>query len=55
MIHLRDMGLLQGQLWRLDELAEDCAADHRWELLLCATPLPLTGTVGGPVVPVAVK
>ena len=27
MIDLRDMGLVQGQLWHLDELAADCAAD----------------------------
>jgi kynurenine formamidase len=55
MIDLVDMGLLQGQLWALDELADDCAADGRYEFLLCATPLPLTGAVGGPVAPTAVK
>ena len=38
MIHLRDMGLLQGQLWYLDELAADCAADGRYDFLLVATP-----------------
>lgn len=55
MIHLRDMGLVQGQLWYLDDLATDCATDSRWSFLLSATPLPLTGAVGGPVAPVAVK
>ena len=55
MIHLRDMGLVQGQIWYLDELAADCAGDGRWTCLLSATPLPLTGAVGGPVAPVAVK
>ncbi|HEX8803048.1 MAG TPA: cyclase family protein [Acidimicrobiales bacterium] len=55
MIHLVDMGLVQGQLWALDELAADCAADGRLEFLLCATPLPLTRSVGGPVAPTAVK
>lgn len=55
MLHLRDMGLAQGQLWALDELAADCAADGHYEVLLCATPLPLTRAVGGPVAPTAVK
>jgi kynurenine formamidase len=55
MIHLVDMGLAQGQLWALDELAADCAADGQHDFLLCATPLPLTRAVGGPVAPTAVK
>lgn len=55
MIQLVDMGLIQGQLWALDELAEDCAADGRYEFLLCATPLPFTRALGGPVAPTAVK
>jgi kynurenine formamidase len=55
MIHLVDMGLAQGQLWALDDLAADCAADGRYEFLLCATPLPLTRAVGGPVAPTALK
>jgi kynurenine formamidase len=55
MLHLRDMGLPQGQLWALDELADDCAADGQYDFLLCATPLPLTRAVGGPVAPTAIK
>ncbi|MCU1428277.1 MAG: putative cyclase [Actinomycetia bacterium] len=55
MINLRDQGLVQGQLWYLDELASDCAADGRYECLLVATPLPITGAVGGVVAPTAVK
>ena len=51
MIHLRDLGLLQGQNWYLDELAADCASDGRWAFLLVASPLPLTRSVGGPVAP----
>ncbi len=53
MIHLRDMGLLQGQNWYLDELADHCAATGRAEVLLVANPLPLTHAVGAPVAPVA--
>jgi kynurenine formamidase len=55
MIDLRDLGLVQGQLWHLDELAADCAADGVHEFLLAATPLPLTRGLGGPVAPTATK
>jgi kynurenine formamidase len=55
MIELRDMGLAQGQNWALDELAADCARDGQHDFLLVATPLPLTGAVGGPVAPTAIK
>lgn len=55
LLHLVDMGLPQGQLWALDELAGDCAADGQHDFLLAATPLPLTRAVGGPVAPTAVK
>ena len=55
MIDLRDMGLMQGQLWDLDELAADCAADGVYEFLLAATPLPVTHAVGGLVAPTATK
>lgn len=55
MIQLRDMGMPQGQLWDLDELAADCAADGQHDFLLTATPIPLTGATGGVVAPTAVK
>jgi kynurenine formamidase len=55
MIHLRDMGLVQGQLWDLDDLAADCADDGQHDFLLVASPLPLTHGLGGPVHPTAVK
>jgi kynurenine formamidase len=55
MLNLRDQGLVQGQLWYLDELAEDCANDGVYEFLLAATPLPITHAVGGPVAPTATK
>jgi kynurenine formamidase len=57
-VHVLDLcylGLLQGQLWDLDELAADCDGDRVYEFLLSATPLPLTGGCGSPVTPVAVK
>ncbi|CAN5594872.1 cyclase family protein [soil metagenome] len=55
MIQLRDMGLLQGQNFDLEALADDCAADGRHEFLLSATPEPFTGGAGAPVAPVATK
>ena len=55
MLQVRDMGLTQGQNWYLDELAADCANDAQYECLLVATPLPLTGAVGAPVAPTAIK
>jgi len=55
MIQLRDMGLAQGQIWALDDLAADCAADAQFDFLLTATPIPLTGACGGMVAPTAVK
>jgi kynurenine formamidase len=55
MINLRDQGLVQGQLWDLDEFAADCANDGAYECLLVATPLPVTGAVGGMVAPTAIK
>jgi kynurenine formamidase len=55
MIQLRDMGLTQGQNWHLDALAADSAADGQYDFLLVATPLPLTGAVGAPAAPTAIK
>jgi kynurenine formamidase len=49
------MGLLVGEIFDLDELAEDCARDRVWEFQFVAPPLPITGAVGTPVNPLAVK
>jgi kynurenine formamidase len=54
-LHLVEMGMMQGQNWNLEELAADCAADGRSTFLLVATPEPVTGGTGAPVVPIAVK
>ena len=48
-------GLTQAQNWYLDALAADCATDAQYDFLLVATPLPLTGAVGAPVAPTAIK
>ncbi|GAA2875033.1 cyclase family protein [Pseudonocardia halophobica] len=49
------IGLFLGEMWDLDALAADCAADGTYEFFLTADPLPVTGAVGAPVAPVAVK
>jgi len=49
------IGLFIGEMWDLDALAADCAADHTYEFWLTAAPLPVTGAVGAPVNPIAVK
>lgn len=49
------MGLLMGEIFDLEALAADCADDGRYEFLLTAAPLPITGGVGSPVNPIAIK
>jgi len=49
------IGLLVGEMWDLDALAEHCAGDGRYDFLLVAAPLPITGAVGSPVNPIAIK
>ncbi|MFG1995339.1 cyclase family protein [Actinoplanes sp. NPDC048988] len=49
------IGLFLGEMWDLDALAEDCRADGVYEFWLNAAPLPITGAVGSPVNPIAVK
>jgi len=50
-----NMGLFLGEMWDFDALAADCAADGVYEFFLTAAPLPVTGAVGAPVNPLAVK
>lgn len=55
LLMLVEMGLLQGQNFDFEALAEACAADDRWTFLLSATPEPIAGGLGGPVAPVATR
>ena len=50
-----NMGLLVGEIFDLDGLAEDCARDGVYEFQFVAPPLPVTGAVGTPVNPLAIK
>jgi kynurenine formamidase len=49
------LGLFVGEMWALEELAADCADDGSYEFLLVAAPLPVTGAVGAPLNPIALK
>jgi len=49
------LGYCLGELWFLDDLAADCAAEGIWEFLLTAKPLNLPGGVGSPANALAVK
>ncbi len=49
------IGLYIGEMWDTEALAADCAADGRYDFWLTAAPIPVTGAVGAPVNPIAVK
>ena len=55
MIALRNMGLLFGEIFQLDALAAACAEDGNYAFLFTAPPLPITGAVGSPINPLAIK
>lgn len=54
-VAIPNIGLFLGEMWDLDLLAEDCATDGTYEFFLTAAPIPVTGAVGAPVNPIAVK
>lgn len=54
-VAIPNIGLFLGEMWDLDGLAEDCATDGTYEFFLTAAPIPVTGAVGAPVNPIAVK
>jgi len=49
------LGMAMGELWKLDELASDCAADGVYEFFLTSKPLNLIGGVGSPPHALALK
>ncbi|TGN64751.1 cyclase family protein [Nocardioides eburneiflavus] len=54
-IAIPHIGLFIGEMWDLDALAEACAADGHHDFFLTASPLRITGAVGAPANPVAVR
>ncbi len=55
LLHLVEMGLLQGQNFDLEALSADCAEDGVYDFMLSASPEPFVGGLGTPVNPVALK
>lgn len=55
MVLIRDMGMTLGEIFDLEELSADCAADGVWEFFFCAPPLKVTAAVGSPINPLAIK
>ncbi len=54
-IAIPNIGLFLGEMFDTEALAADCAADGRYEFLLVAAGLPITGGLGAPVNPIAIK
>jgi len=49
------IGITMGEIFVVDHLADDCAEDGVYEFFFCAPPLPVTGGVGSPLNPMAIK
>jgi kynurenine formamidase len=49
------IGITMGEIFYLKDLAADCAADRVYEFFFCGPPLPITGAVGSPINPMAIK
>lgn len=54
-ILLVNAGITLGEIFDLEALAQDCADDGVYEFLFVAPPLPITGAVGSPINPQAIK
>ena len=52
---IRDLGMTLGEMFHLEELADDCAADGVYEFLFVGQPLRVSGGVGSPINPFAIK
>ena len=55
MVLIRDMGMTLGEIFDLEELAADCAADGVWEFFFSAPVLKVSRAVGSPINPLAIK
>jgi len=49
------MGMTMGEIFYLKDLGEDCAADKVYEFMFVAPAIPITGAVGSPTNPLAIK
>jgi len=48
-------GMPIGEMWNLEQLAEDCASDGRYEFFFTSAPLNIPGGVGSPPNALAIK
>ncbi len=55
MVLIRDMGMTMGEMFDLEELARSCSQDGVYEFFFSAPPLKITGAVGSPITPIAIK
>jgi kynurenine formamidase len=55
MISIRNTGMTFGEIFHLDDLADACAEDGNYAFLFTGAPLPITGAVGSPINPLAIK
>ena len=49
------IGVTMGEIFYLKDLAADCSQDGIYEFFFCAPSLPITGAVGSPINPIAIK
>ena len=49
------MGITMGEIFFLGDLGDDCVADGVYEFMFVAPALPITGAVGSPINPLAIK
>ena len=49
------MGLLIGEVFDLEALADACVEDQRYEFLFTAASLPTSGSASAPLNPLAIK
>ena len=54
-ILIANAGITMGEIFDLEDLADDCAQDGVYEFMFVAPPIPFTGAVGSPVNPIAIK
>jgi kynurenine formamidase len=52
---IRDMGMTIGEMFDLEDLSRACAADQVYDFLFVGTSLKVTGGVGSPTTPIAVR
>jgi kynurenine formamidase len=52
---IRDLGMTLGEIFDLEALAVDCAADDVWEFFFAAPALKVHGGVGSPITPLVFK